>query len=147
MGPSLSLGRLSRKGLLKNLHVFCVYCCNPSRHLQESPGPQGPKSQQKSQKGFLGGSAEKSPKNTRKKPKKYPKFLTCFHTSFFPFCLFTGHLFTLFSHSSKSALFCRAKGTAQSLERGSFSIDLSTKLGKEMPSRNPREKGSEIPII
>ena len=48
---------------------------------------------------------------------------------------FSGHLFAPLS-PSKSALFCRAKGTAQSLERGSFRIDLSTKIGKEVPSRN-----------
>ena len=41
---------------------------------------------------------------------------------------------------SKRALFCRAKGTAQSLERGSLRMDLSTKFGKEIPSRNLREK-------
>ena len=40
-----------------------------------------------------------------------------------------------------SALFCRAKGTAQILERGSFRMHLSTKFGKEIPSRNLREKG------
>ena len=49
--------------------------------------------------------------------------------------LLSGRLFALFS-PSKSALFCRAKGTAQSLERGSFRMDLSTKFGKELPSRN-----------
>ena len=51
--------------------------------------------------------------------------LTCFHASFFPFCplfwppLFlplSRHVLAIFS-PSKSALFCRAKGTAQSLER------------------------------
>ena len=50
------------------------------------------------------------------------------------------HLFTLFA-PSKSALFCRAKGTAQSLERGSFRMDLSKDFGKEIPSRNLRKKG------
>ena len=54
------------------------------------------------------------------------KKLTCFHASFFPFCPlcwpplflpFSRHIFALFS-PSKTALFCRAKGTAQSLERG-----------------------------
>ena len=43
---------------------------------------------------------------------------------------------------SKSALFCRAKGTAQILEMGTFRMDLSTKFGKEIPSRNLREEGS-----
>ena len=46
--------------------------------------------------------------------------------------------------NSKSALFCRANGTAQSLERGSFRMDLSTKFGKEIPSRNLRKKRSAI---
>ena len=54
--------------------------------------------------------------------------------------LFSAH-FRLFS-PSKSALFCRAKGTVQSLERGSSGMDLSTKFGKEIPSRNLREKRS-----
>ena len=39
-------------------------------------------------------------------------------------------------------LFCRAKGTVQSLEKGSFRMELSAKLGKEIPSRNLREKWS-----
>ena len=42
----------------------------------------------------------------------------------------------------KSALFCREKGTEQSLERGSFRTDLSPKFGKEIPSRNLRENRS-----
>ena len=42
---------------------------------------------------------------------------------------------------SKSAPFCRAKGTAQSLERGRFRMNLSTKFWKEMPSRNLHKKG------
>ena len=81
------------------------------------------------------------------------KSLTCFHASSFPpFCPLcwsplclpsSWHLFTLFS-PSKSALFSRAKGTAQSLERISFRLDLCTKLGKEIPSRNLREKRSGI---
>ena len=79
-----------------------------------------------------------------------PCVLTCFYASFCPFCPlcwqplflpFSGHLFALFSHS-KSSLFCRAKGTAQILERSSFRMDLSTKFGKEIPYRNPREKES-----
>ena len=78
--------------------------------------------------------------------------LTCFRASFFPFCPlcwpplflpFSRHLFALFS-PSKSALFCREKGTEQSLERGSSGMHLSTKFGKEIPSRNLREKRSEI---
>ena len=45
---------------------------------------------------------------------------------------------------SKSALFCRGKGTAQSLERGRSGMDLSTKFGKEIPSRNLRKKRSVL---
>ena len=76
--------------------------------------------------------------------------LTCFHASFFPFCplfwppLFlplSRHLFTPF-FPSKNALLCRAKGTAQHFKNGSFRTDLSTKFGKEIPSRNLREKRS-----
>ena len=76
--------------------------------------------------------------------------LTCFHASFFPFypfywrplfLSFSRHLSALFS-SSKSVLFCRGRGTAQSSERGSFRMDLSTKFGKEIPSRNLRKKRS-----
>ena len=75
--------------------------------------------------------------------------LTCFRASFFPFFLlcwpplflpFSRHLFALFS-PSKSALFCREKGTEQSLERGSSGMHLATKFEKEIPSRNLREKG------
>ena len=47
---------------------------------------------------------------------------------------------------SKSALFCRTRATAQSLERlserGNFRIDLSTKFGTEIPSRNLCENRS-----
>ena len=76
--------------------------------------------------------------------------LTCFRASFFPFCplswppLFLPFgIFSPFCSPSKSALFCRAKGTAQSLERGSSGKDLSTDFEKEIPSRNLREKRSE----
>ena len=55
--------------------------------------------------------------------------------------LFSRHLFTPFS-PLESALFCRAKGTAQSLERGTFRMDLSPKFGKETPSRNLRKRRS-----
>ena len=47
--------------------------CDPSRHLQESLGPPGPKSQKSLKKGLLGGlekSLEKYPKKARKIPKK-----------------------------------------------------------------------------
>ena len=82
--------------------------------------------------------------------KKTNYLLNCFHASFFPFCPlcwppiflpFSRHIFALFSNS-KSSLFCRAKGTAQSLERGASGMDLSTKFGKEIPSRNLRKKRS-----
>ena len=65
-------------------------------------------------------------------------FLTCFRVSFFPFwplCWpplfipFSRRLFALLSPSN-SPLFCRAGGTAQRLERGDFSMDLSKKFGK-----------------
>ena len=77
-------------------------------------------------------------------------FLTCFHASFFPFCpfcwpplflSFSRHFYPLFLHS-KNALFCRGGGTAETSERGSSRIDLLTKFGKEIPSRNLREKRS-----
>ena len=80
------------------------------------------------------------------------EFLTCFHASFFPFCPlcwpplflpFYRHLLALF-FPLKSALFCRERGTAQSLESGSFRMDLSTRFGKEIPSRNLREKRSDF---
>ena len=69
---------------------------------------------------------------------------------FFLFAPFAGHPFSAFfpapfspfSPPLKSALFCRARGTAQSLERGSSRIDLSTNFRKEIPSRNLREKRS-----
>ena len=68
---------------------------------------------------------------------------------FCPFCWpplflpFSRHIFALF-FPSKSVLFCRAKGTVQSLERGSSGMHLSTKFGKEIPSRNLREKRSDF---
>ena len=92
-----------------------------------------------------------------------------FHASFFPFCPlcwlplflpFSGRLLALVfprkvlcsvecraQHTawrgpclpSESALFCGVQGTAHSLERGSFRMDLSTKFGKEVPSRNLRQ--------
>ena len=84
-------------------------------------------------------------------PRNKGPILTCFCASFFPFCPlswpplflpFSRHIFALFS-PSQSALFCREKCTAQSLERGSSGMDLSTKFGKEIPSRNLREKSPE----
>ena len=47
-------------------------------------------------------------------------------------------------HAQESTDSPRAKGTVQSLERGSSGMDLSTKFGKEIPSRNLREKRSVI---
>ena len=68
----------------------------------------------------------------------------CFRASFFSFLplLLATPLPPLFSAPFcpflplKSALFCREKGTEQSLERGSFRTDLFPKFGKEIPSRN-----------
>ena len=53
-----------------------AYRCDPSRHLQESPGPQEPEIAKESQKGSFWGSGEKSqkiPEKSLKIPKKYPK--------------------------------------------------------------------------
>ena len=44
---------------------LAILICDPSRHLQESPGPPGPKSQKSLKKGLSGG--------RQKSPKKYPK--------------------------------------------------------------------------
>ena len=91
-----------------------------------------------------------TPKLARGHPKRTNWYPTCFHASFFPFCPlcwpplflpFSRHIFAIFS-PSKSALFCRAKDTAQSLEKGSSRMDLARKFGKEIPSRNLREKRS-----
>ena len=49
-----------------------AYGCDPSRHLQESPGPPGPKSQKNLKKRLLGGLL----KSPRKYPKKKPKMPT-----------------------------------------------------------------------
>ena len=54
---------------------------------------------------------------------------------------FSQHFFALLS-PSKSALFCRARGTAKSLGRGNFSVNLCRKFAKETPSRNLRENRS-----
>ena len=45
--------------------LFSHFDCDPSRHLQESPDPPGPKSQKVSRKGLFGG--------LQKSPQKYPK--------------------------------------------------------------------------
>ena len=88
---------------------------------------------------------------------KVPTFLgfpACFRASLFPFCPlcrpplflpFSRHIFTLFS-PSKSALFCRTKGTAQSLERAVLGWTSLKSSGKEIPSRNLRKKRSVSPL-
>ena len=53
--------------------------CDPSDHLQESPGAPGPKSQNNLKKRLFGGSAKKSPK-IAEKIKKHPK---CFFFNIF----------------------------------------------------------------
>ena len=82
---------------------------------------------------------------------KPPQITDLFSRVLFPFCpfcwrplflSFSWHLSALFS-SSKSALFCRGRGTAQSSERGSFRMNLSPKFGKEIHSGNLREKRSD----
>ena len=78
----------------------------------------------------------------------HPPHITAQFFPFCPFCWpplflpFSRHLFALFSPSKSAALFCREKGTEQSLERGSSGMHLSTNFGKEIPSRNLREKRS-----
>ena len=52
-------------GLLNRQSLLNTSPCDPSHHLQESPGPPGPKSQKSLKKGLLGG--------LQKSPKKYPK--------------------------------------------------------------------------
>ena len=51
---------------------FVHNSCDPSRHLQESPDPPGPKSQKRLKKGLLGG-PQKSPKKYLKKSKNTQK--------------------------------------------------------------------------
>ena len=73
-----------------------------------------------------------------------------FTRPFFLFAPFAGHpssspfLGTFFALFSSQKLVCSVEqwGTVQSLERGSFRIDLCTNFGKEIPSRNLREKRS-----
>ena len=74
--------------------------------------------------------------------------LTWFHASFFPFWPLAGHpssspFLGTFSPFSPSRKVCRARGTAKSLERANFRMDLSTKFGKEISSRSLRESRSE----
>ena len=49
-----------------------LFCCDPSDHLQESPGPPGPKSQKSLKKSVFGG-PQKSPRKYPKKSKNTPK--------------------------------------------------------------------------
>ena len=134
---------------------------------EESPGPK-PQKSEKSLEKILGPSSPKSqkkvPGRVRKVSKKsenvffglfflmlnlhYPDLFS--RVLFFPFCPLCGppfflpfsrHPFAVF-FPLKNALFCRAMGTAQSLERGSSRPDLSTKFGKESPSRNLRANRS-----
>ena len=97
---------------------------------------------------FVGKSAQKNP--PRKSPGKSSKiYITKIPDTFLQrgranlcwppnlFLSFSRHLFALFSRlKSALRLFCRAKGAAQSLERGSSRMDLSTKFGKEIPSQH-----------
>ena len=75
-------------------------------------------------------------------------FLACFQMSFFLFCPLSWPLLLLplswhpSPPLSKSALLCRAKGTARSLKGSSFRVDISTKFRTETPSRSLREKRS-----
>ena len=84
--------------------------------------------------------------------------LTCFHASFFPFSSLAGIPLPLlisapFRPFPPRKAHCsverqaqhRAWRGAQSLARGSFGMDLSTKFGKEIPSRNLREKSQAQP--
>ena len=57
-------------------------------------------------------------------------------------CPCLGTFSPLFSPPPQNALFCRARGTAQSLQRGNFRTELSAKFGMEIPSRNLRENRS-----
>ena len=128
--------------VMKDVRGLCSIAIGPAPH--SLPGPSGPepwKSPEKSPERVPRGRAPKVPKECAPESQKSPK-LTCFHASFFPFCPFfwpplflpfSQHIFAIFS-PSKSALFCRAKGTVQSLERGSSGMHLSTKFGKEIPS-------------
>ena len=72
--------------------------------------------------------------------------LTCFHASFFPFfplcwSLLFSAVFSPFSAPQK--VLCSVEERAQR-RAWSSGMDLSTKLGKEIPSRNLREKRSGL---
>ena len=70
--------------------------CDPSRHLQESLGPPGPKSQKSLKKGRFGG-LEKSLKKYPKKPKNTEKMTGIFAV----FLDFFGYFLRLFSRPPK----------------------------------------------
>ena len=79
------------------------YHCDPSPHLQESPGPPGPKSQKSLKKGLFGGSGEKSQKYPKKS--KNTDFRTVWGISSV-FLDYFGHLFLrLFLQTPKKTLF------------------------------------------
>ena len=63
---------LSSQSSRKCRYRLSAYPCDPSDHLQESPGPLGPKSQKSLEESLLGGSAKKAPK-IPEKFEKYPK--------------------------------------------------------------------------
>ena len=100
-------GKFTKVGAIREFGgLYEFYFCDPSRHLQESPGPPGPKSQKSLKKGLLGGlekSLEKYPKkskNTEKIPKKVRKLI---------FLDFLGYFSRLFSRPPKRPflrLFC-----------------------------------------
>ena len=70
-----------------------MFTCDPSRHVQESPGPPGPKSLKRLQKPFWWGPAKKSPKKNPRSPKMPQKV---------QFSAFLGHILGYFR-----GLFCR----------------------------------------
>ena len=131
-------------------------CKSPSPRPDPHPDPtQHPETDPKRTRNRPG-TAPTEPKRTRNRPKwteikvsgvgrpwglEGKKIITAFvgHPSSSPFL----GTFAPFSPPQKALLVCRVKGAGQSLERGSSRMNLSTKFGKEIPSRNLREKGSE----
>ena len=71
--------------------------CDPSDHLQESPGPPGPKSQKTSQKESFWGSAKKSPKIPEKVKNDLKK------SNFGVFLTFSGIFGDLFADPQKDS--------------------------------------------
>ena len=84
----------------------------------------------------------------------WPPLSDLFSRALSSFCpMFAGHCssspfllgsFLPFPPPSKSALYCRARGAAQSLESSNIRMDFSTKSGKETRSRNVRENRSVV---